>query len=124
MFQWEQPASIQGLHVTFTDADKDGLADALPYSPGSGTSTPYANTSDGFVAQPVGAFASVGMGVSAPLAADVVGSGNAELYCLVAGKARTCNYGSASPRAHTAGRYLLGYQPTALGTLPAAPAAA
>ncbi|MFP2924625.1 FG-GAP repeat domain-containing protein, partial [Pyxidicoccus sp. 3LG] len=85
MFQWQQLASIQGLHVTLTDANKDGLADALLYSPGSGTSTLYANTGDGFVAQPVGAFASLGMGVSAPLAADVVGSGNAELYCLVAG---------------------------------------
>ena len=164
MFQWQQLASIQGLHVTLTDANKDGLADALLYSPGSGTSTLYANTGDGFVAQPVGAFAPLGMGVSAPLAADVVGSGNAELYCLVAGKARTValdaaptgllqeaddgrgtrlqlgyargpaapgayqrqtvldtlrvrsagydevayTYGYASPRAHTAGRYLLG----------------
>ncbi|MFY2558651.1 hypothetical protein ACN469_13570 [Corallococcus terminator] len=62
MFQWQQLASIQGLHVTFTDANKDGLADALLYSPGSGTSTLYANTGDGFVAQPVGAFASLGFG--------------------------------------------------------------
>ncbi|RKH67558.1 hypothetical protein D7W81_13650 [Corallococcus aberystwythensis] len=60
MFQWQQLASIQGLHVTFTGASKDGLADALLYSPGSGTSTLYANTGDGFVAQRVVAFASLG----------------------------------------------------------------
>ncbi|CAM4486532.1 MULTISPECIES: hypothetical protein [Corallococcus] len=40
MFQWQQLASIQGLHVTFTDANKDGLADALHYSPGSGCDGP------------------------------------------------------------------------------------
>ncbi len=54
MFQWQQLASIQGLHVTFTDDNKDGLADALLYSPGSRTSTLYADTGDGFAAQPVG----------------------------------------------------------------------